>query len=235
MSLNFTRMKQIDPKQLLLVSGYIAQSTKSMLFPKEIVTIIILFTQGIEKFIKGPNSNKFSSKDCIFSADTVATILGEDHNSFVWGSLYGKLSINCMDKNENENIYEWMFNIQANKVSIGIHSSDVNEIKSSIYCFGLGIDGAFYAVGDTGSLEWQDRNSSWEIWNQQKFCGHTKKGDQIKMIFNVKNGTLSYCKNGKDLGVAYSNIDKAQIYHLAMAIKAEPGDFVEIVGCSVQR
>ena len=233
MPLDLARLKQIDQSSISLVSGYTKTITSAdKICPKEIINIIVLFAQILERFIKSADIIEISSKQNIIGMNDIATYKGRNENiSRGWYAIYGELDICCKDKTEQNYIYEWTLSVNTNRVSIGLitHRNVISE-----YCFGGAIDGNYYAIGDTGCLEWQNANSLWDITDMKSYSDVIKKGDEIKMIFDASKGILSYHKNGKDLGIAYDNVDISKTYCMALAVRCYPGEYIEIMDFCVK-
>ena len=75
-------------------------------------------------------------------------------------------------------------------------------------------------MDDDGSLEWQTCDISWDGLDgtHREYGEKIKQGDEIKMILIPSKGILRYERNGKDLGVAYDNIDTSKTYCMALAV-----------------
>ena len=108
------------------------------------------------------------------------------------------------------------------------------------YCFGMDeYEATYYAMSNDGQLEYQDSNGAWyhdEGINHAKFIydGGATKGDIVRMIFNVSQRALRFIKNGEDVGDAYSDVDTSKIYSMAIVIRDEKDDFVELLDFCVR-
>ena len=89
-------------------------------------------------------------------------------------------------------------------------------------------------MGDTGDLEYNDCNGPWTVSKPIEYSDSIMIGDQIDMILDVSAKTVIFNKNGKNLGVAYVDIDTSKIYHMAICLGSNQKDeFVEIIDFDV--
>ena len=219
MAVNFARLKYVDEKGVVLVSGYMRRLVfEEELCPRDIINIIVLFMQMIERFVKATTSNsiKVSSRDRIFGINDIAII---NHSQDVdWSAMRGALQI-CCDKKEQNCIYEWTFYIKAPRVIIGIFSPG----KADRCCL-------------TNAFEARHLNGVWTYKYKRDYDVEINYGDEIKMLFNSSKGILSFHRNQIDLGIAHDDIDISRIYCMVVFFKGgEPGDYVEIDDCSVSK
>ena len=238
MTLNATKLKFVDYKTAILTSGYIKDilSTSKLLnasgdeiiFPSDIKNIIILFLFQMEKFIKCGESITISEH---------GNILTLKNSNDYCNTIHGKVDI---DFNKYPNaIYKWKFNIEAQQASIGIES-DPNRKRINDYCFPSSTydkSRYYYAIGDAGDLEYQDSKGSWDSYDSitgkvGKYVDGIHKSDVIEMILNVSKKTMIFHKNGKDLGVAYNDIDNSKTYHMAICLQGDGGNVGEYVELS---
>ena len=115
-------------------------------------------------------------------------------------------------RTETNAIYEWTILVGANSVTIGIVST-TSELDLEHYVFSGSAH--YYALGNGGRLEYRDNDIVTPNEDQYEEVQRTANGDVIKMTLDTKQRTLSFHKNGKDLGVAYDNIDAGGNYKLA--------------------
>ena len=185
------RLKLVDQVTVLLVSGYMnikVINENKRLIPADIINIVILFIHQTEGFFKAPSAIKISSKHDI-NCNEIATMA---QDTVLWASIHGELDVDC---NKFPSLtYQWTLNIQAASVSIDIHSDTTREYTDK-YCFSYGMtrentNRRFYAVGDTGMLEYENENGQWDHQNQMRYTERITEGDEIKMILNVKQKSL---------------------------------------------
>ena len=222
--LDFSLLKVVTKRKRLLVCGCIKNmKSKYTVIPNEIVNVIILFLQTRDRFTRPRDRIKLENDG------SIAIIRG---CRLTWTSIYGELAINCNDIKQRSGIYEWQFNLECDRVSIGIISATPNVA----YCFCVK-NCYYYAVGDDGNKE---RTSSKGRWIGQGggryYCNKAQKGDKVTMKLNLPQRTLSFNKNGVDLGNAYDDIDvsESMVYHMAVVLLGEVEDYVEIALCSIQ-
>ena len=100
-------------RTMLKVSGYLnGANTKRHIIPKVIVDMTILFLQQPhDRFVKARDEIEFWQCDCV-------AIIGNYKAIPKWSSIFGELEINC--NNTAIKDYQWKFNIQCERVSIGI-------------------------------------------------------------------------------------------------------------------
>ena len=221
--LDFNLLKFVTKRQKLFVCGCIKKiKEKDTVIPNEIVNIIILFLQTRDRFKRPTDRIKLDKDGSI-------AIIGRHRLS--WKSIYGELAINCNDIKQRSGIYEWKFN------------SNVIESQLELYqqhqCFLLFCvkNCYYYALGDDGNKEYMSSKGRWiGQGGARYYCDKPQKGDKITMKLNLPKRTLSFCKNGHDLGIAFDDIDisESMVYHMALGILGEIEEYVEIIHCSVQ-
>ena len=216
----FLKLKDIDDHIKLLAFGYVRQLVKgNNLTPKDIIHICILYSLEYDQFDEHSVDIQLSSKDLASSPNNRARNVG-----FGWRSAYGKYKIECA--RQSNAIFEWIFDINADAVSIGICSIDVYRDGEKtrlfhMYCFGSANEnGTYYALGNDGVLEYQDLNGAWNKGQEEKifYEKKTQKGDTVKMILDISNKSLNFIRNDVNVGIAYSDIDTSKIYTMAVSM-----------------
>ena len=209
-------------RTMLKVSGYLnSLNDQKRIIPKVIVDMIVLFSQqSVDKFISAIDI-EFLQCDCVAMIGTKIS---------QWSAILSEMTILCQGGiTQHNGIYKWRFNIQSERVSIGIVSGSYyrNEIK---YCF-CSYHWRYYAITDNGEKEWNNSYGISGAADYRNYCDKIKKNDQIVMTFNTKNRTLSFNKNGQDLGVAFDDVDYGK-YRMAVCIRGSIGDYIELVDCN---
>ena len=208
-------IKQIDHSTKYLANGFVRDIQKKIenIIPDGIIVVILSFYYFPEYF-----------KD--FNCDYHAIIDTEDDienqrikciEGMHQASIYGNIQISLVT---NRNMsYSWTFKVNRciyNHIYFGISSTNnINErfyenTNSSNYCICL--DG--YKITKDHA----------ERYTNESF----HSGDIISMIIDCQSRQLSFKKNGKNLGIAYDNIDHHVTYKMAIAVKFE-GDEVELI------
>lgn len=236
MSFRNSRLRFVDNRTRIFVSGYVntAATAKNgrCLFPKDIKNMILLFLFEIENFIK-------CGKAIIISEDGLKATIGSDKYIDACSTVYGKFQID-FTKFPND-IYKWKFHIQAIDVSIGI-TSDRNHSRTDKYAFPAISSNSrqyFYALGN-GGLEFNDCDGFWGNKRRQIYSDGIEKGDNVEMILNLHNRTMSFHINDKkDLGIAYTNIDISKNYCMCICVQClngeqDGGDYVELIDFTVE-
>ena len=127
-----------------------------------------------------------------------------------WNTAYGNIWIDPNEKSVSE--YRWDIKLYRKHfvdfyINIGIDASDKKFTDKN---FGFGFtdtDSMYYSYRTDGYIESGNRNGSLlstvtiAQWGQQ--C---ERKDIVTMILNVKNGTLTFCRNNQDMGIAHNNI-----------------------------
>ena len=166
-------------------------------------------------------------------------------------SVYGKRCIPF----DSQCIYKWTFkcsNIKnyGKQVAIGIHSFTFAQPilndnfhcgrKHTFYTFSN-----FWALDDNGYLYskslWEnDISAQWRWWGkadctqEHAYDCSWKNGDIIAMILDTKYKTLSYCKNGKNCGIAFDKMELYMDTYMAVSMNKKHIS-VELLSFSVKR
>ena len=246
--LNSKRMfDRIDEKTKCLVNGYIRELESEMQSeqrnvncPQEINDLCTLFAHTPpEQFVKSGDCLVLDSVDHPLGMKNTATLQCDAKKDSNWKSVIGEYDVDC--KVDTNAVYEWTIFVSADLVSIGIVSTK-NEDKISgyvdQYAFSTYEGTTFYALGNGGRLEHQDKKIAVVKEDRYEDVGKTANGDLIKMTLDTRQMTLSFNKNGKDIGVAYENIDDGHTYNLAVSCftrEGFTGQFVKLVDFGVQR
>lgn len=222
------KLALIDNQTKLLVLGYFRDFERGIQskggnrinIPEEIADLCQVFAYEPEQFMPGARGLDVYSEDHPFDMNN-KLILKEPGR---WASSNGEYLVHC--NQERNMIYEWIIIAAADCVSIGIDSSR-GSVKNG-YIFGsANDDGKYYAMGNDGVLEYQYSQKAWNSDRQGNGTGPSlmtlsasgiQRGDVVKMIFDVRERTLSFCINENDLGVAYEDIEDA-IYNMAVSVK----------------
>ena len=128
---------------------------------------------------------------------------------------YGNVDILSMRHIE----YKWKIKINAGfggYISIGISSNDEYDEDYTAWRN----DGQYVNYHHYGYNGWGGYIISKKDPYGTRYSEHFAAGDVIDMILNLKSKELSFCKNGKNLGVAFDNIETTDdlIYRLAISI-----------------
>ena len=224
----------IDERTKCLINGYIRELEREMQStqrnvncPQEINDLCVLFAHTPpEQFAEFSDGIILSSDDHPFGLKNQA-LLNSDVDDYVWYTVIGEYKANCGGKMNM--VYEWTILVATSTVSIGIMST-TNDWDSEYYPFtGSGVS-TYYALSNTGGLEYRDDNIAVQ---QKSKCGvHSiEEGDVIKMTLDAGQRALSFVKNGHDLDVGYKMIDDGQTYNLAVScVKGRSDDhFVKLM------
>ena len=212
--------EMIDEKTKYLVNGYIReleteiQTQRNLNCPQEINDLCIMFAHTPpEHFTRCGLGLVLRSDDHQFGLNNKVI-----HNSNVmtdshWRSTIGEYEVNC--GLETNAVYEWTILVEHDTVSIGIVSTAL-ECDVVKYAFRSGA-GTHYALGNNGMLEYNDNKIA--VAQKKRYDGYygVTAGNMVKMTLDVGQRTLSFAENGKDLGVAYDNIDDGHTYKLAIS------------------
>ena len=231
MATDFNNLKLVDEHTKLLGHGYLRElNNRNNPVPKEIIFMCILYSYQFEQFGQHTPKITLSSNGHILNVNNVATI-STSKEFGAWENVYGEYEID-IEKQPNCAILEWTFKINAFYVSLGLCSINRKLSETDKYCFDPSVcaDCVYYALGDTGLLEYRDNNNK---FNKDFYSKRTRKGDTIKMILNMKEKSLTFIRNKENIGIAYSEIDATKIYCLAVSIYFEINDYVEMTEFSV--
>ena len=223
--INSEILKDIDPLQINLVTGYFKSIQQEMedcdnpyyYPPSLVIHITILYYMIQEYFTVGGTGITISD-----NGDTVFL----DGDGYIPRSIYGNILINA----RLNRMYIWKFQIvtlpsNGNPIcSFGIESSNKQQINTYFYCAALAkrYNYMYYAY-DTNEL----KGSKYSHDTKRTDYGvGAKTGDVITMILNTKLRTIKFYLNDRDLGIAYENVtfgfDDGKGYHMAVYIDEAP-------------
>ena len=218
----FSKLKFVDEKSPKLVFGYIRAiertvTSKEHEIPDDIKNLCLLYFYIIfEQFDVASHRLKLSSSDKDKENDIVEQI-----HAASWNNVFGKRII---DPEQNPNcIYIWTLQFKCNPdqensstPSIGIISKD-NKCYTDMteYCFMY--DNHNFYCWETAWSASRMRGKETSSYAQT----FIRSGDIIKMEFNVKNKSLRFYCNDKDLGVSQDNIDINCQYCLALSFATQ--------------
>ena len=197
MSSNFKQRKNATKKIICTVDGYIhehqtyTRRTSSFYnIPQLINYLVTCYYNASDSWNqKQIAKNMKIIRNCVMS--TVTTTHG---NAFLTNVI-------------EEDKYMWKFRINTmpSLLTIGIWNLQSQypgtgkyydmKIKNFTYCFDA----------DLGLVE---KNKNNNVYDYRAYGVDCTDGDIIKMILNMNDLTLSYAINGKNYGVAFTNIDK---------------------------
>ena len=229
MALNYGKLLLLDQKAKLLVSGYVNEMNNILksdktIIPSEIADIITLFTFQMDHFKKVDKLLETVDNG------NIASVLSSQTG---WSTAHGIMDIEC--NKYPSAIIKWRFNVQINDASIGL-DSDISRCYQG-YAFSptdYGDDRCFYALGNTGCLEYKYKYRVYNFGDHEKHIRNFKKGDELEMIFNIAKRTLKFKHNGNDYGNAYKNIDITRSYHCAVSLRTgDIDDYVELLDCDI--
>ena len=144
--------------------------------------------------------------------------------SYYYSSIYGSYSIqsNSQDK------FTWILQIsrENNNVNNGKLNGIYIGISSTYIC-----DSDCFSNTESSNYSCSLDGNKWSQGNQNKY--HSEKfivGDIMTMTLDCKNKQLSFSHNGKDLGIAYDNIDiDTNIKYKLAIIASQRGDQIQII------
>ena len=143
-----------------------------------------------------------------------------------WYSAFGKFIIDA--KNNSNSIFKWTLRYTRSSgtissVSVGIVSN--GKYNTDQYCFTNPCDYEFYAW----ETAWRCTRNKSRQNEQHNYGGYIKDGQSIIIIeLNLKNKTIRFFQNDKDLGIAFDNINMDLQYRLAASF-AQQGNKLQII------
>ena len=204
--IDLKRLKQIDEQTHCLVNGYCKSiSSADENIPELLILICLAFYHQFECF----DADVHGSMICINEdKDTMTHTADENGIGGHSQSVYG---INIIDS-MTEAIYGWKFKINyqysSNNICIGI---DEYQNKWINLCFS----------GESATNNYSLCGDGWSIWSGtacQWHQGSYKTGDEVAMIFDLYDKTLSYKINNSKRFVVFENITTSQDIKYKMCV-----------------
>ena len=211
------------------VNGYIRQciqlSTKEKVIPLGIIDLCLHFYWIAEYFTCEAPEIWLEKDDTIADYCNIDKKQFEEPDNIDWihSTIYGNITID----NKKNLIYKWKFKLiielELDGVGFGIDASnkqfstkDYSDDKNKYpyYCF---MDGKSLRSHNKKHINNKNKKYLEKIFSQQ-----FKKNTIIDMILNIKNKTIKYYLNGKDLGIVFKEIEfnDDTKYHMAVAMDA---------------
>eukprot|EP01084_Bolivina_argentea_P319735 554589_1 len=233
----FSKLRFVNKRSKTITMGYIRSvenelHTNHHNVPIGIKNLCVLYYLETEQFGRHSKELMISSSNGREKNDIV-----EQMEDGYWYCVYGTIIID--KKKHPDSIYKWKLRLnKSNKEcvlpSIGIVVvNDNTKLPLDYYCFVIA-SGQSYPCEYYGfELTWGSIRSK-EIDDQIGDClyhslkNDINEGDIIKMELNIKNKTLKYYLNDKDLGIAFKNINMNYKYCLAISF-ASKGIQIQIV------
>ena len=208
----------VSERDRCLISGFVKNCQS--LFPKNnpyfiipslVIYVILYFYSELEEFDDHPTG-------IVLTGDNKIATTATPH----WSSLYGK---NIYQRNKRL-IYHWTFKIVdgplVGDILIGIHSYDTfgkildgdftsssrHEMAKSLY-WAICCNGMIYSNTNDNEFKYGGKygeNARWRL------------GDEIEMILDMKQKTLTFYVNDRDQGIAFDDITCDNYIHTYMAV-----------------
>ena len=208
------KLKTVDDATVNLVYGYIRRSQalfEDKIIPDEITNICIIYYFVPEFFVKCGKYMKILKKHV--SNDLISSTSSGD-----WSTAYGNQIINM---NETPNMtYQWTIKTTNKWLIMGLESTDFKNLNVDL----TNTDGHLYK-----NTNKQCKHYGW--YTMSRLCSSYELGrkntvydtisptnKEIMMELNCKSKSLKYVVDGKDHGIAFSNIDSTQNYRFAISM-----------------
>ena len=132
-----------------------------------------------------------------------------------------------MPSMNNDVIYEYNIKADGCLIAVGISNAKFLNAKTFFYDNGKN-KSEFYAL-----LGWDGRIVSYKSWSENSNYADGLRGrtemNEIKLIYDPSNATLSYKINGKDYGIAcYTSKSSETSYRLAIHVDSRNDMIIEL-------
>ena len=205
-------LRKTDQRSKDIVSGYIRELQNSV-DPDYSTPLQIQFC-CLQYYLLREYFTKYGANMVINEAmDTITWIDKTKAESVRANTAYGNIVVDP----ENDTIYEykWQFKMSDPRdyVYIGLDSSDKKHTNIT-YVNATANKCTFYGYRTGGWFDWNVGNGFQTDWHGSNL----KTGDIISMVVNVKDGTIKYFINEKDLFVAPPKLLLNEKYNMAVSI-----------------
>ena len=205
----------------LIVNGYIRRQKTDI--PLEIIELclkwyhIALFWEFLE-----------NSRVEIMNDDHTKPTIIKYKQGRGYTSCYGSIVMPSMN---NDQVYEYNIRVERHLIAIGICDTNFLDTQTFFYNESKNTTNFYTLLGWDGRLITYDASSSKKIYKKYADGLNLRNTEmnEVKLIYDASNATLSYKINGKDYGVACDTSKSSEIsYRLAIHVDCRKDMIVEL-------